>query len=90
MDTQDSTPATDDGQLRSFVERIELIEKEIKEWQDDKKDVYAEAKSAGFDPAIIRLVVKDRAADPNDLSEREALLETYKRAIGMASAEVSF
>jgi len=90
MDTQDSTPATDDGQLRSLVERIEFIEREIKEKQEDRKDVYAEAKGLGFDPAIIRLVVKDRAADPNDLSEREALLETYKRAIGMASAEVSF
>ena len=73
------------GQLRSIVERIEQLEEEIRSLNDDKKDVYAEAKSAGFDVKIIREVVRLRKEDPKDRDERGSLLDTYLRAIETAA-----
>ena len=72
------------GQLRSIVERIEHLEEEIRSLNDDKKDVYAEAKSAGFDVKIIREVVRLRREDPKDRDERGSLLDTYLHAIETA------
>ena len=69
------------GQLRSIVERIERLEEEIRSLNDDKKDVYAEAKGAGFDVKILREVVWLRREDPNDRDERSSLLDTYLHAI---------
>ena len=73
------------GQLRSIVERIEQLEEEIRSLNDDKKDVYAEAKSAGFDVKIIREVVRLRREDPKDRDERGSLLDTYLHAIETAA-----
>ncbi len=64
-------------QLRSFIERIERLEEEKKSIADDIKDVYAEAKSSGFDTKILKAVIKIRKIDPNERAEFEALLETY-------------
>ena len=75
------------GQLRSIVERIEHLEEEIRSLNDDKKDVYAEAKSAGFDVKIIREVVRLRREDPKDRDERGSLLDTYLHAIETAEPE---
>jgi uncharacterized protein (UPF0335 family) len=69
------------GRLRSIVERIEQIEEEIRSLNDDKKDVYAEAKGAGYDVKILREVVKLRREDPDDRDERSSLLDTYLHAI---------
>lgn len=71
------------GQLKSIVERIENIEASIKEQQDDRKDVYAEAKSNGFDVKALRAIIRMRKEDANDRAEREAILETYMNALGM-------
>ena len=90
MDTQDSTPATDDGQLRSFVERIERLLEERKTISDDMSDVYSEAKGTGYDVAALKLIIRERAADPSKWCELEAIAETYRRALGMPSAEVAF
>lgn len=73
------------GQLRSIVERIEQVEEEIRSLNDDKKDVYAEAKSAGFDVKILREVVRLRREDPKDRDERSSLLDTYLHAIETAA-----
>ena len=73
------------GQLRSIVERIEQLEEEIRSLNDDKKDVYAEAKSAGFDVKIVREVVRLRREDPKDRDERGSLLDAYLLAIETAS-----
>jgi uncharacterized protein (UPF0335 family) len=75
------------GQLRSIVERIERIEEEIRSLNDDKKDVYAEAKGAGFDVKILREVVRLRKEDPNDRDERSSLLDTYLHAIETAAPQ---
>lgn len=67
--------------LRSFIERIENLEERKKEIADDIRDVYSEAKSAGFDSKVMRQVIKLRKMDSNDREEQEYLLDTYMRAI---------
>ncbi|MEE4349635.1 MAG: DUF2312 domain-containing protein [Pacificimonas sp.] len=71
-------------QLRLFIERIERLEEEKKAIADDIKLVYGEAKGEGFDPKTMRTVVRLRAMDRNDRQEQEALLDTYKAALGLA------
>lgn len=79
-DVQGVTPE----RLRSFVERVETLTAERREVQGQIKDVLAEAKSEGFDPKTIRKLVALRAKRPHERQEEEALLETYKAAIGLA------
>lgn len=67
--------------LRSAVERIERIEEEIKGLNDDKKDIYKEAKSAGFDHAIIRKVIAVRKNGRDEHDEQVALVDVYLRAL---------
>lgn len=68
--------------LRSIVDRIERLEEERKALGADIKDIYLEAKSAGFEPKAIRKVVHDRKQDAAALEELETLVEVYKRALG--------
>jgi uncharacterized protein (UPF0335 family) len=68
--------------LLSIIERIERLEEERKALQADIKDIYTEAKSAGYDVPTIRLLIKRRAEDAAKREEREALLETYLAALG--------
>lgn len=74
--------ATDD-RLRLLIERIERLEEEKKGIADDIRDVYAEAKAVGYDPKIMRKVVSLRAMKPDDRSEMETILDTYKAALGL-------
>jgi uncharacterized protein (UPF0335 family) len=75
--------ATDD-RLRLLIERIERLEEEKKGIADDIRDVYAEAKAVGYDAKIMREVVKLRRMSPDDRAERDAILDTYRAALGMA------
>jgi len=68
--------------LRSFVERIERLEEEKRGIGVDIKEVYAEAKSSGFDTKVMRLLIKERRMDKDDLDEQETLLDIYRRALG--------
>lgn len=70
-------------QLRLFIERIERLESERSGIADDIRDVYAEAKSQGFDPKIMRLVIRERRMDKAARDERDALLDAYRAALGM-------
>lgn len=70
-------------QLRLFLERIERLTEEKKGIADDIRDVFAEAKGSGFDSKTMREILKLRAMDPESRREREALLDTYKAALGM-------
>ena len=72
-----------DDRLRLLIERIERLEEEKKGIADDIRDVYAEAKAVGYDPKIMRQVVRLRKMDANDRSEQEMILDTYKAALGM-------
>jgi len=71
-------------QLRLFIERIERLEEEKKGMADDIRDVYAEAKSNGYDSKTMRAIVRLRKMEKNARDEAEALLETYKAALGLA------
>jgi uncharacterized protein (UPF0335 family) len=70
-------------QLKSIVDRIEKLEAEKAAVSTDISDVYAEAKSAGFDPKVLRQVVRNRKTDPAKREEFESLVDTYEHAIGM-------
>ena len=70
-------------QLRLFIERIERLEEEKKGMSDDIRDVYNEAKSTGFDSKTMRAIVRLRKMEKHDRDEQEALLETYKAALGL-------
>lgn len=70
-------------ELRLLIERIERLEEEKKAIADDVKDVYGEAKSRGYDPKTIREIIKLRKMRPDERREREAMIDTYKAALGM-------
>lgn len=70
-------------QLRLFIERIERLEEEKKGIGDDIKDVYSEAKSNGYDVKIMRQIIRLRKMPVHDRQEMEAILETYKAALGI-------
>lgn len=70
-------------QLRLFIERVERLEEEKKGIGDDIKDVYLEAKATGYDPKIMRQIVRLRKMQPHDRQEMEAILQTYLAALGM-------
>ncbi len=72
-----------DDRLRLLIERIERLEEEKKGIADDVKDVYAEAKAVGYEAKIIRQIVRLRKMKPDDRAEMEALLDTYKAALGL-------
>jgi uncharacterized protein (UPF0335 family) len=70
--------------LRAFIERIERLEEEKETLMADIREVYAEAKGTGFDPKIMRQVVRIRKMEPSDRQEQELVLDTYMHALGMA------
>ncbi len=70
-------------QLRLLIERVERLEEEKKGISDDIKDVYAEAKAVGYDTKIMKQIVKLRKKTRDARMEEEALLETYKSALGI-------
>ena len=71
-------------QLRAYIERIERLEEEKAALAADVREVFAEAKANGFDVKIMRQVLRLRKMDGDDRAEEAALLDIYKRAIGMA------
>ena len=70
-------------QLTQYIERIERLEEEKRAMMADIRDVYAEAKATGFDPKIMRQLVKMRAMDRELLQEQDELLQTYRAAVGL-------
>lgn len=70
-------------QLLAIVERIERLEKETAEIAADIKEIYTEAKSAGFDPKYIKQCIKLRAKDPDELAEEDEVLKMYRDALGI-------
>jgi uncharacterized protein (UPF0335 family) len=69
--------------LRSIVERIERLEEERKALASDIKDIYQEAKSAGFDPKVLRQLIRIRKQEAAEVEEQETMLDIYRRALGM-------
>ena len=75
------------NQLRAIVERIEQVEDEIKDLTEAKKEIYAEAKSNGFDVKVLREVIRVRKQDQKERDEHETLLDIYMSAIKGASPQ---
>jgi uncharacterized protein (UPF0335 family) len=73
------------AQLRSYIERIERLEEEKAALAADIREVFAEAKATGFEPKVMRQIVRLRKLDQADRQEQEALLELYLAAIGMGA-----
>ena len=69
--------------LRSVVERVERLEEEKANIAADIREVFAEAKGAGFDAKTLRAILKLRKMDPKDRQEQEYLLDTYRRALDL-------
>ncbi|MDN3564854.1 DUF2312 domain-containing protein [Paeniroseomonas aquatica] len=69
--------------LRSIIERVERLEEERKALGSDIKDIFAEAKNAGFDIAVVKQVLRLRKKEPAEIEEQETLLDLYRRALGM-------
>lgn len=72
-----------DDRLRLLIERIERLEEEKKGIGDDIKDVYSEAKAAGYDAKIMRKVIALRRMKPDDRREMEAIMDVYKASLGI-------
>ena len=70
-------------QLRVFIERIERQEEEKKHISDYIRDIYSEAKGQGYDTKILKQIIRLRRMEKDARDEEEALLDTYKKALGL-------
>ena len=75
------------GRIRSFVERIEHLDAELLELNEQKKEVFLEAKAGGFDVKILKEIIKLRKQDKEERDERDTLLDLYMRAMETAESE---
>jgi uncharacterized protein (UPF0335 family) len=75
------------SKIRAFVERIEHIDIELQELNEQKKEVFAEAKGEGFDVKILKEIIKLRKQDQDERDERESMLDLYMRAMEQAGSE---
>ena len=74
---------TKDDRLKSLIERVERLEEEKNNLLADIKEVFSEAKGLGYDPKIMRKVLIIRKMDIDERLEQEALLDTYRNALGI-------
>ncbi len=79
---KDATGGVDAGRLKSLIQRIEKLEEEKANIANDIKEVFSEAKSAGYDVKILRQVIRIRKMDKADRDEMDELLELYLNALG--------
>lgn len=75
--------AEHNGQLKAIVDRIENVNEQIKGLSDDRGDIFKEAKGNGFDLKALRTIIRLRAMNPDDVATQDAILDTYKNALGM-------
>ena len=75
------------GKIRSFVERIENLDTELQELNEQKKEVFAEAKAEGFEVKILKEIIKLRKQDQDERDEHDSLLDLYMRAMEQAEPE---
>ena len=69
--------------LRSIIERVERLEEERKALGSDIRDIFTEAKSAGFDVKVVKQIIKLRKQEPSEVEEQETLLDIYRKALGV-------
>jgi uncharacterized protein (UPF0335 family) len=80
--TETNIPLAKD-RLKSLVERIERLDEERQAIGSDIKDIFHEAKAAGFDTKVLRALLRLRKQEPAAIEEMETLLDLYRRALGM-------
>src|SRR3954451_11046108 len=71
--------------IRSFVARIEQLDTELQELNEQKEEVFAEAKGEGFDVKVLKEIIRLRKQDKGERDEHETLLDVYMRAMDTAS-----
>ncbi|AZL16403.1 DUF2312 domain-containing protein [Rickettsiales endosymbiont of Stachyamoeba lipophora] len=80
LETIDTSTAT---LLKQYIDRLTRLEQEKKDLSQDINEIYAEAKSNGFDTKTIKKILSILKKDQHQIAEEEALLETYKIALGL-------
>ena len=83
LDNETNISQSKDDRLKSLIERVERLEEEKNNLLADIKEVFSEAKGLGYDPKIMRKVLIIRKMDIDERLEQEALLETYRAALGI-------
>jgi|TARA_B110000908_G_C10092481_1_gene374686 uncharacterized protein (UPF0335 family) len=83
LDKETNISQSKDDRLKSLIERVERLEEEKNNLLADIKEVFSEAKGLGYDPKIMRKVLIIRKMDIDERLEQEALLETYRAALGI-------
>jgi uncharacterized protein (UPF0335 family) len=83
LNNESTESKSKDDRLKSFIERIERLEEEKSNVLADIKEVYSEAKGLGYDPKIMRKILIIRKMDIEERLEQEALLDTYRNALGI-------
>lgn len=78
-----SDPNVAADQLRLFIERVERLNEEAKAISKDRDDVFAEAKANGYCTKTMRKVIELRAKEPHTRQEEDAMIETYRTALGL-------
>jgi len=73
----------DNKQLVTIIERIERLNEETAGIAADIKEIYSEAKSAGYDPKYIRQMIRLRKMDPDEIDEADELTKMYRSALGL-------
>ena len=81
----EATPSanTSASQLSQYIERVERLEEEKRALMADIRDIYSEARATGFEPKIMRQIIKMRGLDREVLAEQDILLSTYRAAVGL-------
>jgi uncharacterized protein (UPF0335 family) len=77
------TSSVSAAELRQFIEKVESLEDEKNEIQNQVKEVLGEAKAQGFDTKVMRQVIRMRKMKKEDLIEQQELLDMYTQALGM-------
>ena len=80
------TSSVSSAELRQFIEKVERLEDEKKELQNQIKEVMDEAKAQGFDAKIMRIIIRMRKMKKEDLLEEQEILDIYTNALGMQIA----
>ena len=83
LDKETNISQSKDDRLKSLIERVERLEEEKNNLLADIKEVFSEAKGLGYDPKIMKKVLIIRKMDIDERLEQEALLETYRAALGI-------